>query len=153
MPRKQPKKGRLWLNDGSRIRLRPERANHVWAHDLVEDRTRNRCGFRMLRVVDEFAREALASRWTANSARPRFSRPWLISSSAACPSTSGPAQRPRVRGPSRAGPGRGGRIQDGLHRARLTLGSTAGKDYVESLDSKLREELVNREILHPLKEA
>ena len=29
VPAKQPKKGRLWLNDGSCIRLRPERPNHV----------------------------------------------------------------------------------------------------------------------------
>jgi len=29
VPKKQPKRGRLWLNDGSCIRLRPERPNHV----------------------------------------------------------------------------------------------------------------------------
>ena len=60
VPRKQPKKGRLWLNDGSCIRLRPERANHVWAFDFVQDRTHNGRTFRMLCVVDEFTREALA---------------------------------------------------------------------------------------------
>ena len=62
VPRKQPKKGRLWLNDGSCLRLRPERANHVWAYDFVEDRTHDRRKFRMLTVVDEFTREALAIR-------------------------------------------------------------------------------------------
>ena len=39
VPQKQPKRGRLWLADGSCIRLRPERSNHVWAYDFVEDRT------------------------------------------------------------------------------------------------------------------
>jgi hypothetical protein len=39
VPRKQPKKGRLWLDDGSCIRLRPEYPNHVWSYDFVEDRT------------------------------------------------------------------------------------------------------------------
>ncbi|CAH1696446.1 hypothetical protein CHELA1G11_40071 [Hyphomicrobiales bacterium] len=39
-PRRQPKKGRLWLNDGSYVRLRPEHPNHVWSYDFVEDRTR-----------------------------------------------------------------------------------------------------------------
>ena len=29
VPHKQPKKGRLWMNDGSCVRLRPERPNHV----------------------------------------------------------------------------------------------------------------------------
>jgi len=39
MPQKQPKRGRLWLGDGSCIRLRAERPNHVWSYDFVEDRT------------------------------------------------------------------------------------------------------------------
>lgn len=60
VPRRQPKRGRLWLNDGSCIRLRPERANHVWAYDFVEHRTHDGRKFRMLCVVDEFTREALA---------------------------------------------------------------------------------------------
>jgi transposase InsO family protein len=62
VPPRQPKRGRLWLNDGSCIRLRPERPNHVWAYDFVEDRTRDGRKFRMLCVVDEFTREALAIR-------------------------------------------------------------------------------------------
>ncbi|ACM03035.1 Hypothetical Protein RSKD131_3175 [Cereibacter sphaeroides KD131] len=39
VPQKQPKKGRLWLNDGSCVRLRPEHMNHVWSYDFVECRT------------------------------------------------------------------------------------------------------------------
>ena len=62
VPRRQPKKGRLWLNDGSLVRLRPERPNHVWAYDFVEDRTHDKWKYRMLCVVDEFTREALAIR-------------------------------------------------------------------------------------------
>src|ERR671916_473434 len=54
VPRRQPKRGRLWLNDGSCVRLRPERPNHVWAYDFVEDRTRDGRRFRLLCVVDEF---------------------------------------------------------------------------------------------------
>ena len=62
VPQRQPKRGRLWLNDGSCVRLRPERPGHVWAYDFVEDRTRDGRKFRMLCVVDEFTREALAIR-------------------------------------------------------------------------------------------
>ena len=54
--------GRLWLNDGSCVRRRPERPNHVWAYDFVEDRTRDGRKLRMLNVVDEFVRECLAIR-------------------------------------------------------------------------------------------
>jgi transposase InsO family protein len=59
-PARQPKRGRLWLNDGSCIRLRPERPNHVWAYDFVADRTHECKAYRMLTVIDEFTRESLA---------------------------------------------------------------------------------------------
>ena len=60
VPGKQPKRGRLWLNDGSCIRLRPEHRNHVWAYDFVFDRTRQGRPLKLLNVVDEFTRECLA---------------------------------------------------------------------------------------------
>ena len=41
VPMKQPKRGRLWLNDGSCVRLRPQRPNHVWSYDFVQDRTQD----------------------------------------------------------------------------------------------------------------
>ena len=62
VPARQPKRERLWLNDGSCLRLRPDRPNHVWAYDFVEDRTREGRKFRTLNVVDEFSRECLAIR-------------------------------------------------------------------------------------------
>jgi putative transposase len=60
VPKKQPKRGRLWLNDGSCVRLRPERANHVWSYDFVQDRTQDGRAFRMLCIIDEFTRRCLA---------------------------------------------------------------------------------------------
>ncbi len=60
VPQKQPKKGRLYLNDGSCIRLRPCWQNHVWSYDFVSDRMRNGKKFKMLTVLDEFTRECLA---------------------------------------------------------------------------------------------
>jgi putative transposase len=60
VPKRQPKRGRLWLNDGSCIRLRPCWPNHVWAYDFVEDRTHDGRKFRMLTVIDEYTRECLA---------------------------------------------------------------------------------------------
>jgi transposase InsO family protein len=60
VPSKQPKRGRLWLNDGSCIRLRPERPNHVWSYDFMQDRTEDGRRFRMLTVIDEFTRRCLA---------------------------------------------------------------------------------------------
>lgn len=60
VPKKQPKRGRLWLNDGSCIRLRPGWKNHVWAYDFVMARTHDGRRFRMLTVIDEYTRECLA---------------------------------------------------------------------------------------------
>ena len=62
VPYKQPKRGRLWLTDGSCLRLRPEHRNHVWSYDFVEDRTHDGRKYRMLKVVDEFTHECLAIR-------------------------------------------------------------------------------------------
>ena len=60
MPMKQPKCGRLWLNDGCCVRLRPAHKGHVWSYDFVQDRTHDGRVFRMLCVIDEFTREFLA---------------------------------------------------------------------------------------------
>ena len=62
VPPKQPKRSRLWLADGSCVRLRPERPNHVWSYDFVEDRTHDGRKFRMLNALDEFTHECLAIR-------------------------------------------------------------------------------------------
>jgi hypothetical protein len=58
VPQKQPKKGRLWLNDGSCVRLRPERPNHAWSYEFVQDRSHDGRIFRTLNFIDEFTKEA-----------------------------------------------------------------------------------------------
>jgi putative transposase len=60
VPKKQPKRGRLWLNDGSCIRLRPEHNDHVWSYDFMIDRTTDGRAFKILNIIDEFTRECLA---------------------------------------------------------------------------------------------
>jgi hypothetical protein len=62
VPMKQPKRGRLWLNDGSCVRLRPEYPNHVWSYDFVHCRTNEGKAFRTLNILDEYSRECLAIR-------------------------------------------------------------------------------------------
>ena len=53
VPQKQPKRRRLWLNDGSCVRKRAEYKNHVWSYVFVFDRTWNGRSFRLLTVIDE----------------------------------------------------------------------------------------------------
>ena len=57
---KRPKRGRLWLNDGSCIKLRPEHKDHVWSYDFVMARTSDGRAFRILAILDEYTREACA---------------------------------------------------------------------------------------------
>jgi transposase InsO family protein len=61
VPKKQPKRGRLWLNDGSCLRLRPEHKDHVWSYDFMTDRTENGKAFKILNIIDEYTRECLAT--------------------------------------------------------------------------------------------
>ena len=60
VPQKQPKRGRLWLTDGSCIRLRPEYKDHVWSYDFVIARTADGRAFRILNIIDEYTRKCLA---------------------------------------------------------------------------------------------
>ena len=62
VPCKQPKRGRLWFNDGSCLRLRPEYPNHVWSYDFVHERTHDGRVYRTLNVIDEFSHECLMIR-------------------------------------------------------------------------------------------
>ena len=62
VPGKQPKRGWLWLNDGSCIRLRPEYKDHVWSYDFVEERTTDGRKFRILNIIDEYSRECLCAK-------------------------------------------------------------------------------------------
>jgi putative transposase len=60
VPQKQPKRRRLWSNDGSCIRLRPEYPNHVWSYDFVSWQTAKGRPLKILSVFDEYTRECLA---------------------------------------------------------------------------------------------
>ena len=60
VPQKQPKQGRLWLTDGSCVRLWPCWPNHVWPYDFVMVRTYDGRAFHMPTIIDEYTREYLA---------------------------------------------------------------------------------------------
>src|SRR4029078_13669078 len=60
VPQRQPRRKRLWLNDGSCVRLGPAHRDHVWSYDFVHARTHDGRPVRMLTLIDEFTRECLA---------------------------------------------------------------------------------------------
>jgi putative transposase len=60
VPQRQPKRKRLWLNDGSCVRLRPASVDHVWSYDFMADRTSDGRALKLLTIIDEYSRECLA---------------------------------------------------------------------------------------------
>ena len=150
VPQRQPKRGRLWLNDGSCVRLRPDRPNHVWAYDFVEDRTRDGRKFRTLNVVDEFTREVLAIRVAR-----QLKAADVIDVLADLFITRGtPAYIRSDNGPEFAAIAVKGWITGvGAKTAYVEPGSPWENGYVESFNGKFRDELLSCEIFNTLAEA
>lgn len=150
VPKKQPKRGRLWLNDGSCVRLRPRRRDHVWAYDFVQCRTHDGRAIRMLSVVDEFTRECLAidvaRRLNSDDVLERLT--WLFV-------TRGVPEHIRsdngAEFTAKAVRQWLGRV--GVKTLFIEPGSPWENGYCESFNGKLRDELLEREIFYSLKEA
>ena len=150
VPHKQPRKGRLWLNDGSCVRLRPERPNHVWSYDFVEDRTHNGRKYRMLNIVDEFTRECLAIR-----VKRRLNSIDVIDLLSDLFVLRGvPGHIRSDNGPEFvAAAVRAWVAAVGAKTAYIEPGSPWENGYIESFNARLRDELLNGEIFYSLKEA
>jgi putative transposase len=150
VPHKQPKRGRLWLGDGSCIRLRAERPNHVWSYDFVEDRTHDGRKYRMLNVIDEFTHECLAIRVSrklkAVDVIDVLSDLFILRG---------------VPGHIRSDNGAefvAKAVQEwiaavGAKTAYIAPGSPWENGFIESFNARLRDELLDGEIFYSLKEA
>jgi putative transposase len=150
VPQKQPKRGRLWLTDGSCIRLRPEYSNHVWSYDFVEDRTHDGRKFRMLNIIDEFTRECLAIRVSrklkAVDVIDVLSDLFILRGV--------PGHIRSDNGPEFVAKAvREWIAAVGAKTAYIEPGSPWENGYCESFNSKLRDELLKGEIFYTLKEA
>jgi putative transposase len=150
VPPKQPKRRRLWLNDGSCIRLRPQHPNHVWAYDFVLDRTEDGKAFKMLTVVDEYSRECLAI-----EVERKLNSQDVLETLTGLFVDRGPPEHIRS---DNGGEFCAKAVRNWLNRLSVkTLfiepGSPWENGYNESFNGKLRDELLNREIFYTLKEA
>ncbi|WP_439620782.1 IS3 family transposase [Hyphomonas sp.] len=150
VPMKQPKRGRLWLNDGSCVRLSPAHKGHVWSYEFVQDRTHDGRVFRMLCVIDEFTRECLAIRVE----RKLNSRDVIDTLGELFVRHGAPEHIRSDNGPEFIATA----LRDWLERVGVkTLyiepGSRWENCYCESFNSKLRDELLAREIFFDLREA
>lgn len=150
VPQKQPKRRRLWLNDGSCIRLRPECKDHVWSYDFVMARTSDGRSFRILTILDEYTRECLAMRVDRHiSSQDVIDQLYELFLLRGVPkhirSDNGPEFTAK-------------KIRDwltelGVKTLFIEPGSPWENGYIESFNGKLRDELLNREIFTTLTEA
>ena len=150
VPAKQPKKGRLWLADGSCIRLRAEYQNHVWSYDFVEDRTHEGKKYRMLNLIDEFTHECLAirvdRRLKSIDVIDVLSDLFILRGV--------PGHIRSDNGPEFVAKA----VQTwitavGAKTAYITPGSPWENGFIESFNARLRDELLNGEIFYSLAEA
>jgi putative transposase len=150
VPGKQPKKGRLWLHDGSCVRLRPSWPNHVWSYDFVQDRTHDGRAFRMLTVIDEYTRRCLAivveRKLNSDSILHCLTELFVL-------------HRPPDHIRSDNGPEftakavRSWLARTGVKTLYIEPGSPWENGYNESFNGKLRDELLNAEIFYTMTEA
>ena len=150
VPKKQPKKGRLWLADGSCIRLRAEYPNHVWSYDFVEDRTHEGKKYRMLNIIDEFTHECLAIR--IDRRLKSIDVIDLLSDLFILRGVPGHIRSDN--GPEFVAKA----VQKwitavGAKTAYITPGSPWENGFVESFNARLRDELLDGEIFYSLAEA
>jgi len=150
VPKKQPKRGRLWLNDGSCIRLRPEHRDHVWSYDFVKSRTEDGRAFRILTMIDEFTRECLAMlvsrRITSQDVIDQLFQLFVLRGIPEyLRSDNGPEFTARAI--------RKWLAKIGVKTLFIEPGSPWENGYIESFNGKLRDELLNREVFSTLTEA
>ena len=149
VPQRQKPRGRLWFNDGSCVRLRPEHANHVWSYDFVSARTHDGRTVRMLNLIDEHSRECLMIR-----PERRWSSAKVIEALADVMVMKGVPEHLR----SDNGPEFVARdlrkwlAGTGAKTAYIEPGSPWENGYCESFNSKLRDEFLNGEIFYSMKE-
>jgi len=150
VPQKQPERRRLWLDDGSCIRLRPEYKDHVWSYDFVIARTADGEAFRMLNIIDEYSRECLAilvkRHITSQDVIDRLFELFIFS-----------GIPEHIRSDNglefTAKAIRSWSNRTGVKTLYIELGSPWENGYIESFNDKLRDELLNREIFTTLTEA
>lgn len=150
VPAKQKPRGRLWMNDGSCIRLRPERPKHVWSYDFVQARTHDGRSLRLLTLIDEYTRECLAVRVAR-----RLNSHHVIEVLGDAMLTHGVPEHVRSDNGAEM---RADRVQKwlgtlGTKPLFIEPGSPWENGYCESFNGKLRDECLNGEIFYSLKEA
>jgi putative transposase len=150
VPQRQPKRRRLWFNDGSCIRLRPLHPHHVWSYDFVSERTTDGKPIRMLNIIDEYTRECLAIHVGRKIKAPEV----LYQLSELFVQRGAPDYLRSDNGSEFTAEMLRGWLQRlGVRTLFIEPGSPWENGYIESFNGKLRDELLNGEIFDTILEA
>lgn len=150
VPKRQPKRRRLWFNDGSCLRLRPEYRNHVWSYDFLAERTSDGKAMRMLNIIDEYTKECLAikvgRKITASDVIDTLADLFIQRGS--------PEFIRSDNGPEFVAELLRRWLKDlGVQTAYIEPSSPWENGYIESFNGKFRDELLNCEIFDTIMEA
>ena len=150
VPKRQPKRRRLWFNDGSCVRLRPEYRDHVWSYDFLAERTSDGKAMRMLNIIDEYTKECLAikvgRKMTASDVIDTLADLFIQRGS--------PKFIRSDNGPEFVAELLRQWLKDlGVQTAYIEPGSPWENGYIESFNGKFRDELLNGEVFDTITEA
>jgi len=150
VPQKQPKRGRLWLNDGSCVRLRAAHVDHVWSYDFMFDHTHDGRPFKVLNILDEYSRESLriqiARRLDSTHILEALAELFIIRGV--------PAHiRSDNGGEFTAALVRHWLAELGVQTLFIEPGSPWENGYIESFNGRFRDEFLNAEIFYTVREA
>lgn len=150
VPQRQPKRRRLWMGDGTCVRLRPAYKDHVWSYDFVADRTSDGRPLRILTLIDEYTRECLAihvdRQMKADTVIEQLTDVFLARGTPAYIRSDNGSEFTATH------------VRESLSRMGVKTmyiepGSPWENGYIESFNGKLRDELLNREIFDTVTEA
>jgi transposase InsO family protein len=150
VPSRHRPRSRLWLNDGSCVRLRPLHRNHVWSFDFVQAQTHDGRSLRILTLIDEHSRACLALKVAR-----RINSLGVIEALADAMCLHGIPEHIRCdNGPEMISKAlRKWVTKTGSQIQYITPGSPWENGYCESFNGKLRDECLRQEIFYSLREA
>ena len=149
VPQRQRKRRQLGHSDNGIVRHRPEYENHVWTYDFIADQTEDGRRLKLLVVMDEFTRQVLTIRCSRSCTGPD-----VVNTLGKLFRLHGVPEHIRSdNGPEFIAKAvRSFLKQLGVGTLFIQPGAPWENAYIESFNSRFRDEFLDRELFQNLKE-